>query len=95
MIAIQLIDTFEQNVGGWSLNIEDEEMGRRKFLTAAAAQKRVVLGDPGWSRLVEWGGAQWAPTSLTGWAAQYRPGRLAGWLAALCTRGDAALPTDS
>ena len=45
-IFIQLIDTFEQNVGGWSY-IEDEEMGRRKFLTAAAAQKRVVLGDPG------------------------------------------------
>ena len=47
-ISIQLIDTFDQNVGGWSY-IEDEEMGRRKFLTAAAAaaQKRVVLGDPG------------------------------------------------
>ena len=45
-IFIQLIDTFDQNVGGWSY-IEDEEMERRKFLTAAAAQKRVVLGDPG------------------------------------------------
>ena len=44
-IFIQLIDTFDQNVGGWSY-IEDEEMERRKFLTAAA-QKRVVLGDPG------------------------------------------------
>ena len=46
MIAIQLNGTFEQHMGGWSY-IEDEEMGRRKFLTAAAAQKRVVLGDPG------------------------------------------------